>query len=30
MANYIRNNAWNACGDFSNQDLLWYARASAR
>ncbi|RQR50944.1 tyrosinase family protein [Burkholderia sp. Bp9126] len=26
MANYVRNDAWNAGGDFSNQDLLWYAR----
>ncbi|OJA46543.1 tyrosinase [Burkholderia ubonensis] len=26
MANYIRNDAWNAGGDFNNQDLLWYAR----
>lgn len=26
MANYVRNNAWNNGGDFSNPDLLWYAR----
>lgn len=26
MANYLRNNAWNNNGDFSNLDLLWYAK----
>jgi tyrosinase len=26
MANYIRNNSWNNGGDFSNSDLLWYAK----
>lgn len=26
MANYVRNNAWNNGGDFSNLDLLWYAK----
>jgi tyrosinase len=26
MANYLRNNAWNNGGDFSNFDLLWYAK----
>lgn len=26
MANYERNNAWNKGGDFSNSDLLWYAK----
>jgi tyrosinase len=26
MANYLRNNAWNNGGDFSNPDLLWYAK----
>ena len=26
MATVVRNNAWNSGGDFSNQDLLWYAK----
>ena len=26
MANYLRKNAWNNGGDFSNPDLLWYAK----
>ena len=26
MATLVRNNAWNSGGDFSNQDLLWYAK----
>lgn len=26
MANLMRNNAWNSGGDFSNPDLLWYAK----
>jgi tyrosinase len=26
MATYIRNNAWNNGGTFSNPDLLWYAK----
>jgi tyrosinase len=26
MAKYIRTNAWNNGGDFSNADLLWYAK----
>ena len=26
MATYIRNNAWNDGGTFSNSDLLWYAQ----
>lgn len=26
MGTIIRNNAWNSGGDFSNQDLLWYAK----
>ena len=30
MANYLRNNAWNNNGDFSNLDLLWYRKGSGR
>lgn len=26
MAGYTRNNAWNNGGDFTNADLLWYAK----
>lgn len=26
MATYVRKNAWNNGGDFSNPDLLWYAK----
>jgi tyrosinase len=26
MATYVRKNAWNNSGDFSNPDLLWYAK----
>jgi tyrosinase len=26
MGTYVRNNAWDKGGDFTNQDLLWYAR----
>lgn len=26
MASYLRKNAWNNGGDFSNPDLLWYAK----
>jgi tyrosinase len=26
MATYLRNNSWNNGGDFSNSDLLWYAK----
>jgi len=26
MATYLRRNAWNNGGDFSNPDLLWYAK----
>ena len=26
MATYLRKNAWNNGGDFSNSDLLWYAK----
>lgn len=26
MTALVRNNAWNSGGDFSNQDLLWYAK----
>lgn len=26
MANFLRNNAWNNGGDFTNLDLLWYAK----
>jgi tyrosinase len=26
MGKYVRNNAWNNGGDFTNQDLLWYAK----
>jgi tyrosinase len=26
MATYTRNNAWNSDGDFTNTDLLWYAK----
>jgi tyrosinase len=26
MATYTRNNAWNKGGDFTNLDLLWYAK----
>jgi tyrosinase len=26
MGKYVRNNAWNKGGDFSNQDLFWYAK----
>ncbi|MBN3778180.1 tyrosinase family protein [Burkholderia sp. Ac-20345] len=30
MTKYIRNNAWNAGGDFNNPDLLWYAKGVAK
>lgn len=30
MGTYIRNNAWNSGGDFSNTDLLWYAKGVGR
>jgi tyrosinase len=30
MPTYLRNNAWNNGGDFSNPDLLWYARGVGR
>jgi tyrosinase len=26
MGTLVRNNAWNSNGDFSNQDLFWYAK----
>ncbi|PCE30699.1 tyrosinase family protein [Burkholderia ubonensis] len=26
MASFVRKDAWNAGGDFNNEDLLWYAR----
>jgi tyrosinase len=27
---YVRNNAWNKGGDFTNSDVLWYARGVAK
>lgn len=30
MDKYVRNNAWNSGGDFSNRDLLWYAKGVSK